>query len=303
MSLKKIKYLFGQRATVARAILGKVMKGKPVANHDVKGLSNLYYDVSSCLITLRQLNYASDLYSSDTLAQAVRRLPPFLMVKWAERSMFIRSREEPSLVHFGDWLKQRVLVMKEVVSAEEPKKKGLHDTSLINTLTKNTGQECQSCGGTHTFWKCQKYKALEAPKRWEFVKELNLCMNCFKAGHKRDGCTSENVCLREGCGKKHHASLHVYFEKQEEVRKARKQKQQKQKRNENIEAGSGAGDNDEDVALMLCPSVEVEAVGEQHSINAIASRPSKVVFLHIVPVTIKIGKIEEETYALLDNGA
>ena len=95
-SLKKLKYLFGQRSTVARAILSRVTKGKPVANNDIRGLSKFYYAINSCLITLGQLNYASDLHSSDTLAQAVRRLPPNLTMKWAERSLSIRSREEPS---------------------------------------------------------------------------------------------------------------------------------------------------------------------------------------------------------------
>ena len=136
-SLKKIKYLFGQRATVARAILNRVTKGKIVANNDVKALSRFYYDVCSCLITLKQLNYAADLYSADTLAQAVKRLPHSLSIKWAEKSLYIRERnEEPSLVHIGTWLKQRVLVTKEMGYREEPKRK--EDVSLINTMVSNT---------------------------------------------------------------------------------------------------------------------------------------------------------------------
>ena len=75
-SLKKLKYLFGQRSTVARAVLGKVLRGKPVPNNDAKGLAKLYYAINSCIITLKQLNYSADLFSSDTLAQAVRKLPP-----------------------------------------------------------------------------------------------------------------------------------------------------------------------------------------------------------------------------------
>ena len=53
-----------------------------------------------------------------------------------------------------------------------------------------------------------------------------------------------------------------------------------------------ANNEDENVAVMLCPSDDVAAMTEQ-SINAVASRSPKVVFLHIVPVTIKIGKKEE----------
>ena len=66
-SLQQLKYLFGQRPAVARAVISKVTKGKPVGNRDTQGLGELYYSVCDCLVTLKQLNYESDLYSSDTL--------------------------------------------------------------------------------------------------------------------------------------------------------------------------------------------------------------------------------------------
>ena len=273
LSLKKIKYLFGQRYTVTKAILDKVLKGKPVANNDVNGLSKLYYDVGSCLITLRQLNYASDLYSSDTLSQAVKRLPQHLVIKWAERSMYIRAREEPSLVHFGEWLKQRVLVMREVADAGELKGKG-HGTSLINTLLNQSKHEhgCRVCKGNHAFWKCNEYKGFDASKKFELVKGLDLCMNCFKPGHKKDGCTSENKCLKEGCGKKHHASLHAFFVKRDEMRKAARAK--KKALRENGRENGGDEQINGDVAVMHCAMDEPVAEEEGTSINAIRSRPT-----------------------------
>ena len=306
LSLKKIEYLFGQRSTVVRAILGRLMKGKPVENNDVKGMSKFYYDVSSCLITLRQLNYAADLNSADTLAQAVRRFPSYLKTKWAERSMSIRNREEPSLVHLGEWLKQRVLVMKEVNSTDETRKKGT-DSGHINTLIKKgaTVQECQACEGQHALWKCNKYKALTSSKKWEFVKGLQLCMNCFKQGHRRDSCSSKNVCLKEGCGKKHHASLHDFFVERDESFKAAKAKKkaekEKEKENPEVDGGDANEGAENGGAVMLCSGDQDDS--EVQTVNAIKSRPSKVVFLHIVPVTINIAGKKETTYALLDNGA
>ena len=58
-SLKKLKYLFGQRSAVAKAILEKVTKGKAVVNDDLRGLTELYYSISDCLMILQQLNYES----------------------------------------------------------------------------------------------------------------------------------------------------------------------------------------------------------------------------------------------------
>ena len=117
-SLKKLKYLFGQRPIVARAVLSKVTKGKPVKDQDTEGLAELYYSISDCLVTLSQLNYVSDLYSSDTLHQAVQRLPPGLIMKWAERSLMIRKRQiEPNLQHLEMWLKDRLLAQKQACAS------------------------------------------------------------------------------------------------------------------------------------------------------------------------------------------
>lgn len=73
---KTLKYLFGQKSSVARAVISKVTGGKQVPNDDIKGLAELYYSINDCLVTLGQPNYTSDLYSSDTLAQAVKMLQP-----------------------------------------------------------------------------------------------------------------------------------------------------------------------------------------------------------------------------------
>ena len=70
-SLKTLKSLFGQRSTIARATLNKVVKGKTGGNNDLRGLSDLYYAINNCLVTLKQLNYTADLQSSGTLRQAV----------------------------------------------------------------------------------------------------------------------------------------------------------------------------------------------------------------------------------------
>ena len=76
--------MFGQRSAIARAVLLNVTRGRSIEDHDPEGLSDFYYTVSECLTTLNQLNYASDLYSTDTLLQAVKRLPQRLVNKWAD---------------------------------------------------------------------------------------------------------------------------------------------------------------------------------------------------------------------------
>ena len=118
MSLQKLKFLFGKRNKIAEAHLKKITSGKEVQDDDDAALNELYYSVCDCLVTLRQLNYASDIYSSDTLRQVITRMPRRLRNKWAEKSLSIRSRgTDPNLIHLEEWLQLRVMARKEDVQS------------------------------------------------------------------------------------------------------------------------------------------------------------------------------------------
>ena len=164
-------------------------------NDDSKGLSELCYNVNDCLVTLRQLNYNSDLYSSETLRQAACRLPYYLTTKWAENCLTLRQRgEEPNLYHLGNWLRARVMAQKEAFltgrqrAKPEVKSKGnekgderkltlLGLNKPVDTKPFDTTPDvtlCPLCKGKHSFWKCQKYKRLEPVKKFEFIKSETL---------------------------------------------------------------------------------------------------------------------------------
>ena len=49
LSLKRLKYLFGQKSKIAAATLQLVTKGKSFESNDVEGLMEFYYTVSDCL--------------------------------------------------------------------------------------------------------------------------------------------------------------------------------------------------------------------------------------------------------------
>jgi len=113
VALKRLKFLFGQRSNVVAAHLAKVTKGKLISNDDQFGLTTLYYSLSDCLVTLKQLNYHADINSSDILRQIFRRVPVRLHTSWAERCLKIRKHSEPNLEDLEEWLQNRVLAMKE----------------------------------------------------------------------------------------------------------------------------------------------------------------------------------------------
>ena len=184
-------------------------------NDDVKGLSELYYSINDCLVTLRQLNYGSDLKSSDTLRQVIQRLPSKMHMKWAEYSLIIRRKEEPNLEHLNEWLQARVLAMKEAYLPDSTKKskegKFTAATTVVEKKREKPKTSCNLCKNNHLFWKCDQYTAMKPSERFQTAKRLEKCFNCLTDGHKTKDCSSKCSCLTPGCDDKHHTSLHGYF--------------------------------------------------------------------------------------------
>ena len=312
LSLKKLKYLFGQRPTVAKAVLSRVTKGKQVSNRDTKGLSDLYYSISECLVTLKQLNYESDLYSSATLDQAVRRLPAGLITKWAERSLGIRKKdEEPNLLHLELWLKDKVLVQKEVCQFQESgtkeagAKKGHEESHLGLSLEEGI---CSMCKGNHPFYKCMKYKALKPTERMELVRKLKICFNCLSEGHAISECPSKRTCFQSGCGKKHHTTLHEYYLERAELNKAKRKKKKAKKvpEEEKVEEDPAEDQAEDTITGLNVTSTEVvakETSVEATQVTVCATMSSKSVFLLIVAITVHVNGKSFDTYGLLDDGS
>ena len=113
MSLKRLKYMFGNHALVAQTTIRKLTKGKQIGDNDTAGLTDFYYNLSQCLNTLQKMQYHSDIQSTDVLRQALKRLPQRILRRWAEYSFKLRSKEEPTLTHLEKWLQDRIMATKD----------------------------------------------------------------------------------------------------------------------------------------------------------------------------------------------
>ena len=297
LSLKRLKFLFGQRSKVAQAYLSKVTRGNQVPDNDVEALVEFYYTVSDCLVALRQLNYASDMFSSDTLRQAVRRLPSHLHMKWAEHSLRIKRNDvEPNLLDLEVWLQTRVMAYKDYCGkpSHPPKKHGDSNgaksggkkgSDVIGGNFTKTEKGCQHCKGKHKISRCETFLKLAPESRLDSVKSRKLCFNCLGIGHDYSSCSSKNTCFITGCEKKHHTLLHEYF----------------------ISSKDGQG-GDSSTSPAAAKVVDDEKKGDDKAENdalvGMIGARKKETFLQIVPVTLRseLGQ-DIDTYALLDDGS
>ena len=289
LSLKRLKFLFGQKSKIAEAALTKVTQGKILDSDDHAGLSEFYYTISDCLVMLDELRYDSDLFSSDTLRQAAKRLPLKLHNKWAEHCLAIRRRnEDPNLIHLGDWLQARVLAQKELPEQNRSKKKDpppRRQENHTNVTLKNSSSSistpkkgCLKCGERHKTWKCRNFKNMSPKARFKLVDAHKLCINCLNDGHSVEDCSSKNTCFATGCSQKHHTSLHGYYVQGEGDSTAKDGKDAEP-------AKEDAGNHKEDTDPKVCGMMQ--------------SRP-KTVYMQVVPVKLHSDRTSLVTYGILD---
>ena len=108
LSLKRLKYKFAQKLGIVEVNLTEVTKVKQIANDDGNGLIEFCYSLSDCIITLRQLNYESGIYSADTLCQIIHYLPNKFYSQWREHCRSFQRVREPTLVDMEAWLHDRI---------------------------------------------------------------------------------------------------------------------------------------------------------------------------------------------------
>ena len=322
LSLQRLKFYFGQKSRIAQATLRIVTHNAAVDNDDIASLQEFYYQISDCLVTLRMLRYESDLRSTQTLRQAVARLPSRMTPKWAEHSLRIRSRsEEPDLIHFADWLQGRILALTDPSLSEVTKpKKGGGANVRINATLITKSASCQICEEKHTFWKCPSFKALSPSERYEYMKKLKVCTNCCGEGHNFKNCPSQGTCFVQGCKERHHTTLHDYFLAKKSNANKDKKNQKKDQKGEKVKKDKN---DQKDPKNEMDPKVSKEKEREDQdtapvneeeekkpdpkapknlSTNHIASEQDT--YLWIVPVTLTASNGQSaDTFALLDNAS
>ena len=203
-ALKRLKYVFCQRIKLTQAHLLKVTSGKEIGNNNLKGLTEFSYAIGDCLTALKRMCYFSDICSTDILKQAIRRLPQYLRNKWAEHSMSIRRKKEPTLFDLEIWLQARVMARSDPYLPENDSKSQKSPgsrsqknqdppTSTMHTRgsqlpdnQQKSGKnalKCFYCSKNHKITVCDDFKVLNATERYSFVRDKSRCINCLGTNH------------------------------------------------------------------------------------------------------------------------
>ncbi|XP_055634668.1 uncharacterized protein LOC129774754 [Toxorhynchites rutilus septentrionalis] len=75
-----------------------------------------------------------------------------------------------------------------------------------NQKSYTTAESCLLCKENHRHFECPELHKLSPDQRYEKVKNLKICFNCLRPGHRTLDCSSKKTCSR--CQRKHHTLLH-----------------------------------------------------------------------------------------------
>uniref|UniRef100_A0A8D8SE53 Integrase catalytic domain-containing protein n=1 Tax=Cacopsylla melanoneura TaxID=428564 RepID=A0A8D8SE53_9HEMI len=94
------------------------------------------------------------------------------------------------------------------VSKFVPTRNRSHMVSMVAASSHNEDTSCQVCKkGKHPLFQCGEFGKMEPSQRFEQVKSLKLCFNCFSPHHSVIRCSSKHTC--KICKYKHHTMLHL----------------------------------------------------------------------------------------------
>ena len=97
------------------------------------------------------------------------------------------------------------------------------------------------------------------------VLKFQVCFNCLNNSHKIPDCASKNTCFQDGCGKKHHTTLHDFFLERAKIRKEKRLKKKKKDQPQDAQEEDGSHVNDETLlnTMIVSKQEDWESVSQE----------------------------------------
>lgn len=203
-------YLTGSKLVQRLIALPKLDKA---TGQGIQKMSNIGNEVFR---QLRALKYPTENVDFMFIFILHERLDDETCIKWNLE----RTTEYPKLSEFLAFLDRQARALttiqeskKTFVASTERKRISVAEqakfvakrSKVEATEAKQPEQaKCANCKGSHTIYKCYKFKEMTLSARKELVKANRLCLNCLKPGHVVKDCPGKE-CYR--CNKKHNSLL------------------------------------------------------------------------------------------------
>lgn len=190
-----------ERYNVASALVHAqihTLFSQPKASN-VNGIKSLFDVTIDCLNSLANMNIETTNWDPILIYIIQDKLPASSLALWNQ--LRFGKKEVPT------WDEMKTFLQSYCMSAEIE----TPEPSIASPQTphkSNHGNcEMRECNEEHSIRICPLFLQLDEKDRIEMARQVNLCLNCLRQGHKMAQCSSEHRCLM--CNKKHHTLLHL----------------------------------------------------------------------------------------------
>ncbi len=168
---------------------------------------------------------------------------------------------------------------------------------------------CKVCSGHHGAWRCEKFKAMSLPERWEAAKSLKLCYRCLGGDHSGEACVRSRICGINNCKNTHNRLLHQDPVPSDRGYQANSRDQQERvhgpSEDSQADAGSETSNGMERNPVVFSPPQEPveQPTGRSHTTVTTHGVQPRFVALRNVPVFLKNGHRRIKVNTLLDKAS
>ncbi|XP_041979470.1 uncharacterized protein LOC121733319 [Aricia agestis] len=262
---------------------------QPIYKESAQALRGIIDSTNRNLRALNTLKLPTDQWDILIIHFVAAKLDPSTNREWEEERNKMKAL--PTLKDFYEFLKSRADMLEAMGETNlKPKQHKTFITSLqqSNANTSTSRFACPVCKNKHSIYKCFKFKSFSTPMRIQKAKQLDLCINCLRSGHKERDCKLGPCRI---CSQRHNSLLHG------------------QQPSSTLDSAASTSSS---VVLAAAapqpaapaPSLAPPASVSSHSDITLSNTGGKVVLLStaLLKVKDKYGK-EHHVRALLDNGS
>lgn len=207
--MKALESRFENKRTIIDAHLGNILNFEVISNECPQHIRRFVDLLNKTLRSLKSLNYEGNKLSDALLLNVCLKKLSTETRRAFEFSL--ASTEVPSLDDFVTFLDKRTVVLEGLARSGAPFPKHQFQKP-VNSYTKthlvHSGSRklCFLCKEQiHPLYRCSRFRSMDVPSRFSFVKKQKLCLGCFKPGHIVAKCRSVHFCAN--CNSKTHNTL------------------------------------------------------------------------------------------------
>ncbi|XP_058826944.1 uncharacterized protein LOC131686930 [Topomyia yanbarensis] len=203
---------FDNKKLVVKTYIDSLFSIDSMKRESYESLMQLVDDFERNLCMIEKMNIPTDGWSVLLAHMVCSRLDPSTLKQW---EIHHKSTDVPTYHDVIAFLRTHLTVLQSLTPFKsrsfdyvksETVRSQKSKVNTVHTATNSSPGTCPFCSKyAHSPFKCDVFQKLSVALRFEQVKKLNLCINCFSSSHLLRNCSS-GAC--RVCNQKHHTMLH-----------------------------------------------------------------------------------------------